>query len=88
VLNLSYTFTFLQRFDQGPSLLLLPQLFHSTFSELGTSLEAEGVHLFKCEPNYVVHFHDGNKIQLSTDISVMKREIEKWEGPAGFEKWV
>src|SRR3954470_5909875 len=40
------------RFDQGPSLLLLPRLFHLTFEELGTSLEAEGVQLLKCDPNY------------------------------------
>jgi len=30
------------RFDQGPSLLLLPKLFKETFHELDTSLEAEG----------------------------------------------
>src|SRR5689334_18209204 len=32
-----------QRFDQGPSLLLLPQLFHETFQDLGTSLADEGI---------------------------------------------
>lgn len=30
------------RFDQGPSLLLLPKLFKETFHELDTSIEAEG----------------------------------------------
>ncbi|OTA56879.1 FAD/NAD(P)-binding domain-containing protein [Hypoxylon sp. EC38] len=30
------------RFDQGPSLLLLPKLFQEAFHDLDTSLEAEG----------------------------------------------
>lgn len=40
------------RFDQGPSLLLLPKLFEETFSDLGTSMPEEGLTLKKCEPNY------------------------------------
>ncbi|KAF8573994.1 phytoene desaturase [Ramaria rubella] len=76
------------RFDQGPSLLLLPQIFRSTFADLGTSLEEQDVHLLKCDPNYVVHFHDGNTITLSTDLSSMKEEVEKWEGKDGFERYL
>jgi phytoene desaturase (3,4-didehydrolycopene-forming) len=74
-----------QRFDQGPSLLLLPDLFQETFADLGTSLVDAGVNLVKCEPNYRVHFHDGESILLSTDLSVMKKEIERLEGKRGFE---
>ncbi|KZT55192.1 phytoene dehydrogenase [Calocera cornea HHB12733] len=76
------------RFDRGPSLLLLPHLFHTTFADLGTSLEAEGVTLLKCEPNYVVHFADGERVELSTDLARMKEEIEKWEGKDGFERYL
>ncbi|KAF2207348.1 hypothetical protein CERZMDRAFT_115212 [Cercospora zeae-maydis SCOH1-5] len=76
------------RFDQGPSLLLLPGLFHQTFAELGTSLEAEGVKLLKCEPNYMIHFSDGEKFTLSSDLSVMKREVEKWEGKEGYTRYL
>ncbi|KAF8862605.1 phytoene desaturase [Acephala macrosclerotiorum] len=76
------------RFDQGPSLLLLPKLFHETFHDLDTSLEAEGVELLKCEPNYNLWFGDGENFELSTDMSVMKREIERWEGKAGFERYL
>lgn len=77
-----------QRFDQGPSLLLLPDLFRETFSDLGTTLEDEGVHLVKCNPNYNVHFHDGTNFKLSTDISVMKEEVERFEGKDGFERYL
>ncbi|KAH9868224.1 ATP-binding cassette transporter CGR1 [Plenodomus biglobosus] len=76
------------RFDQGPSLLLLPHLFHETFHDLGTSLDAEGVELVKCEPNYNIHFHDATSIKLSTDIAVMKEEIERFEGKDGFERYL
>ena len=76
------------RFDQGPSLLLLPKLFQETFHDLDTSLEAEGVELLKCEPNYNLWFGDGESFELSSDTSVMKREIEKWEGKEGFERYL
>ncbi|KAK5133447.1 ATP-binding cassette transporter CGR1 [Meristemomyces frigidus] len=76
------------RFDQGPSLLLLPRLFHQTFAELDTSLAAEGVALRKCEPNYRMWFGDGASFVLSSDLAVMKREIETWEGVAGWERYL
>ncbi|KAL9621741.1 MAG: hypothetical protein Q9160_003859 [Pyrenula sp. 1 TL-2023] len=76
------------RFDQGPSLLLLPHLFAETFHDIGTSLEAEKVQLMKCEPNYNIWFGDGETFQLSTDVARMKTEIEKWEGKDGFERYL
>lgn len=76
------------RFDQGPSLLLLPHLFHRTFAELDTSLAQEGVELRKCEPNYRIWFGDGESFELSSDLAVMKREIERWEGPEGYTRYL
>ena len=55
---------------------------------MGTSLEAEKVHLMKCEPNYNLWFGDGESFELSTDIARMKTEIEKWEGKDGFERYL
>lgn len=77
-----------QRFDQGPSLLLLPRLFQEAFYDLDTSLEAEGVELLKCEPNYHLWFGDGELFELSTDTARMKLEVEKWEGIDGFERYL
>lgn len=68
--------------------MLLPPLFREAFHDLGTSLENEGVHLVKCEPNYRMHFHDGVPFTLSTDLSVMKEEVERFEGKAGFERYL
>ena len=42
----------------------------------------------KCEPNYNLWFGDGASFELSTDISRMKTEIEKWEGKDGFERYL
>jgi len=77
-----------QRFDQGPSLLLLPDLFREAFDDLGTSLEAEGVKLMKCEPNYNLWFGDGESFELSSDLSRMKKEVERWEGKDGFDRYL
>ncbi|GAM82343.1 hypothetical protein ANO11243_003220 [Dothideomycetidae sp. 11243] len=59
-----------------------------TFEDLDTTLEAEGVHLLKCEPNYNIWFGDGEQFRLSTDIASMKTEIEKWEGKDGFSRYL
>lgn len=76
------------RFDQGPSLLLLPDMFREAFHDLDTTLEDEGVELRKCEPNYNVWFGDGECIELSTDVARMKTTIERWEGKEGFHRYL
>ncbi|KAH7305023.1 phytoene dehydrogenase [Stachybotrys elegans] len=75
------------RFDQGPSLFLLPQLFRQTFADLGTTLPDAGVDLLRCEKNYSVWFDDGERFNLSSDVAAMRSEIERWEGPEGFDRW-
>jgi len=69
----------------GPSLYLIPRLFEETFSDLGTSLDAEGIKLVKCEPNYRIVFPDKEVVEMSSDLTKMKTEVEKWEGEKGFE---
>lgn len=44
--------------------------------------------LMKCEPNYNLWFSDGESFELSTDVSRMKEEVEKWEGKDGFERYL
>lgn len=63
-------------------------MFEEAFQDLDTTLEAEGIKLLKCEPNYNVWFSDGESFKLSTDISAMKNEVEKWEGKDGFERYL
>lgn len=67
------------RFDQGPSLYLMPKLFEETFNDLDEPLEHH-IDLLKCETNYIVHFHDGEKFRLSCDVADMYDQIKKFEG--------
>ncbi|KAB8237014.1 phytoene desaturase family protein [Aspergillus alliaceus] len=75
------------RFDQGPSLLLMREVFQETFQDLGTSLEQENIRLFKCEPNYCVWFDDKEIIELSTDLAGLRPQIQRYEGPGGFHRF-
>ena len=63
-------------------------MFEEFFRELGTSMSAEGIKLHKCKPNYTIWFDDGESFELSSDLASMKREIEKWEGKAGFLRFL
>ena len=51
-------------------------------------MEAEGVQLLKCNPNYNMWFSDGESFELSTNLAQMKSEVEKWEGKDGFERYL
>lgn len=44
--------------------------------------------LMKCDPNYVLHYHDGETVELSTDMTKMKLEVEKWEGKDGWARFL
>jgi len=51
-------------------------------------MEEEGIELRKCDPNYNVWFGDGECFEMSTDVSRMKREVERWEGKEGFSRYL
>lgn len=67
------------RFDQGPSLYLMPKLFEETFNDLGEKI-SDHLDLVKCPSNYVVHFHDGDRFELSCDLAKMFDQLKKYEG--------
>lgn len=48
------------RFDVGPSLYLMPEIFKETFDDLGEDVN-DHIELIKCNPNYNIHFmNDGD----------------------------
>lgn len=67
--------------DRGDS------VFEEQFTDLGESRE-DWYTLVKCDPNYLVHYHDGEVVTLSTDMVKMKKEIEKWEGKDGWIRFM
>ena len=70
------------RWDQGPSLYLMPDTFKKLFEELG---EEMGYQLHLCEPNYVLHYHDGTQLRLSSNLASLKQAVEEVE-PGSFPK--
>ncbi|CAO3639862.1 unnamed protein product [Cunninghamella blakesleeana] len=75
------------RFDQGPSLYLMPKLFEDTFADLDEDVNKR-LELIRCKNNYKVHFDDGDKIHLTSDLTSMKTEMDRVEGENGFQQFL
>ncbi|KAI8069655.1 phytoene dehydrogenase [Gongronella butleri] len=75
------------RFDQGPSLYLMPKLFEDTFADLDEDI-SDHLELLRCSNNYKVHFDDGDKIHLTSDLTKMKDELDRVEGASGFASFL
>lgn len=67
------------RFDQGPSLYLMPKLFEETFSDLGECV-ADHLDLLQCETNYSIYFGDGDQFKLSCNFANLFDQLKKYEG--------
>ena len=66
------------RFDTGPSLLLMTDVYRELFAACGEDFDA-WVRLIKMEPNYAVHFGDGTSMEMSSDLTKMIAELERIE---------
>ncbi|EGF98576.1 uncharacterized protein MELLADRAFT_40795, partial [Melampsora larici-populina 98AG31] len=75
------------RFDRGPSFYLMPEVFEDLFDDLNEKVE-DWYELKKCEPNYIVHYDDKEKLTLTTDMPKMKAEIERFEGKDGWARFL
>ncbi|KAH9817696.1 hypothetical protein DFH28DRAFT_1081292 [Melampsora americana] len=75
------------RFDRGPSFYLMPEVFDDLFDDLNEKVQ-DWYELKKCEPNYIVHYDDKEKLTLTTDMPKMKAEIERFEGKDGWARFL
>lgn len=66
------------RFDVGPSLLLMPDVFRELFAFAGADFD-ERVSLVKMEPNYRVRFADNSTLDMSSDLARMVPQLEAIE---------
>ena len=66
------------RFDTGPSLLLMTDVYRELFVACGETFD-DWVRLIKMEPNYAVHFGDGSTMEMSSDLTKMVAELERIE---------
>ncbi len=70
-------------FVTGASLFLMPELYASTFTDLGERMEDHLV-LRRVDPTYRIHFKDGTTLALTSDLSMMQRQLEAIE-PGSFD---
>ncbi len=69
------------RFDIGPTLFLMPEVWGETFAALGERM-SDHLDLRRIDPTYKVHFEDGLKIALTSNLGAMQTQLEKIEKTA------
>lgn len=74
------------RFDTGPTLFLMPEVWQETFSALGERME-DHLELVHLDPTYRVHFHDGTHLDLSYRMPFMREQLDAIE-PGSFERFL
>ena len=67
-----------QRFDTGPTLFLMPEIFAETYRALGERRQ-DHLDLRRVDPSYKVHFDDGLELTLTGDLSVLQSLVEAIE---------
>jgi phytoene desaturase len=69
-------------FDTGPTLFLMPAIFAETYAALGQRME-DHLDLVRLDPTYRVHFHDGTRLDLTSDLTRMREQLDAIE-PGAF----
>ena len=62
------------RFDIGPTLFLMPEVWEETFASLGERM-SDHLDLRRIDPTYKVHFEDGLQLQLTSNIGDMQTQL-------------
>ena len=77
------------RFDIGPTLFLMPEVWEETYAALGERM-ADHLDLRRIDPTYTVHFDDGLQLQLTSNLGQMQTQLEKVEKTAftGFLNYI
>jgi phytoene desaturase len=66
------------RFDTGPTLFLMPEVFEETYAALGESMHAH-LDLRRVDPTYRIKFEDGLELTLTADMNKMQTQLEAIE---------
>jgi phytoene desaturase len=77
------------RFDIGPTLFLMPEIWEETFAALGEKM-SDHLELKRIDPTYKIHFDDGLQLELTSNIGDMQTQLEKVEKTAftGFLNYI
>src|SRR5829696_3987011 len=65
-------------FDTGPTLLLMTDVYRNLFAFAGRYLDEE-VDLIPLDPNYLIHFGDGDSVRVSSSLPALIPELERIE---------
>jgi phytoene desaturase len=71
------------QFDTGPTLLIMPLVYEAEFAALGASW-CELLDLQRVDPTYHLVFDDGSHLNLTSDLKVMRDQLEAIE-PGSFQ---
>ena len=74
------------RFDTGPTLFLIPQIFQQAYESLGERME-DHLDLRRIDPTYRFHFDDGQFLSLTSDLKMMQTQLEDLEPGSGISVW-
>lgn len=74
------------RFDTGPTLLIMPNVYEEEFAALGVDLH-ERLSLQRVNPTYHLVFDDGQRLTLSSDMMLMEEQLEAIE-PGCFDNFL
>lgn len=66
------------RFDIGPTLFLMPEVFAETYAALGERM-GDHLDLRRIDPTYRIRFDDGTALALTSDLNAMREQIEAIE---------
>lgn len=70
------------RFDIGPTLFLMPEVFAETYTDLGERL-TDHLDLRRIDPTYRIRFDDGVSLALTNDLHALQAQLEAIE-PGSF----
>lgn len=70
------------RFDTGPSLLLMPDVYRELFASVGRRID-DYVELTAVEPNYRIHLPGGVSFEATRDLARLARQVDAIEPGAG-----
>ncbi|MBZ0304082.1 MAG: phytoene desaturase [Anaerolineae bacterium] len=71
------------RFDTGPTLLIMPEVYEAEFAALGVCLH-DALDLRRVDPTYHLVFDDGCQLALTSDMKSMCTQLENFE-PGSFQ---
>ena len=74
------------RFDMGPTLFLMPEIWAETYRALGERME-DHLDLVRLDPTYRVHFHDDTMLDLTSELPRMREQLDTME-PGSFEAFL